>query len=213
MAPVSLSGISSRPQWSRRRRCLLKDCGQRFKPSHRKCRYCSVACRQAARRWRGWRAQQKYRASRNGRERRQQQACRYRQRCRSGARPAACAAVVLCPPVTGAWASSCPLVTAASSCPLATAACAAAVGSGSNAGCEGKRTGAKSEEVWLCPCERPGCYVLFAVGSANRQRRFCCALCRKAMRCVLQREARWRRRRRRGLKRSGRRARRQTRGP
>jgi hypothetical protein len=197
MDPVSLSGLPSQPQrprWQRRRRCLLKGCGQRFLPSHPRCRYCSATCREKARRWRRWRAQQKYRTSRNGRDHRQQQAQRYRQRCRQ--RPSAAALPPLAfPPVT-------------------LQSCAAVVPSGGDqTACEGKRLHEKSEKVSLCPCDRPGCYVLFPAGAPCNPRRFCCALCRQALRCVLEREARWRRRRRRGLLPLGRRRRQRVRGP
>jgi hypothetical protein len=187
MGPLSLSGHGRRPHRCCRRRCLLKGCGQWFLPTHPQCRYCSSSCREAARRWRRWHAQQKYRSSRRGRERRQQQARRYRQRYRNR------------PP---------PLAT-----PSAPAASAAAEPHGNGTPCEGKRAAAKSEDVVLCPCDRPGCYVLFAVGAASQRRRFCCVLCRQALRCVLEREARWRQRRRRGLQPAGRRPRARARGP
>lgn len=187
MDPVSFSVLSSRPQRSRRRRCLLKGCEQWFQPTHPRCCYCSDACRKAARCWRHWHAQQKYRASRQGRDHRQQQARRYRERCRK--RP---------PPGVST---------------SATTVCAAAAAVGNGAAREGKRLREKSAGIPLCPCDRPGCYVLFAAGSAYNPRRFCSPRCRKALRCVRQREARWRQRRCRGLKRPGRRARRRTRGP
>jgi hypothetical protein len=195
MCPGSLSSLGTRPQrprWQRRRRCLLKGCGQWFRPSHPQGRYCCVACRDAARRWQRWRAQQKYRASHNGKGHRQQQARRYRQRGPSPPLPAPS------PPPS----------------PPPPTASAAAPASGSSAVVgEGKRLLEKSGKVPLCPCDRPGCYVLFAAGTPYQPRRFCCALCRKALRCVLQREARWRRRRRRGLGRPGRRPRRRARAP
>jgi hypothetical protein len=193
MDPALLSGLASRPQeprWRRQRRCLLKGCGRWFRPTHPRCRYCSPPCRVAARRWQRWRAQQRYRASRHGRQRRQQQGERYRQRCRS--RPPS-------PPPPA--------------CPASAASCAAGVASEGNAACEGKRILEKTGAGPLWPCDRPGCYVLFAIGTAGATRRFCCGLCRKALRCVLQREARWQRRRRRGLRKPGRRPRRLTRGP
>jgi hypothetical protein len=194
MDPALLSGRANRPQeprW-RRRRCLLKGCGQWFRPTHPRCRYCSQACRVAARRWQHWRAQQRYRASRNGRQHRQQQGQRYRQRCRSRPPP-------LPPPLPA--------------CSPASAWCAAGVRNRGGAACEGKRTLQKTIAGPLGPCDRPGCYVLCAGGAADTSRRFCCGLCRRALRCVLDREARWRRRRRRGLRRPGRRARRPIRGP
>ena len=174
MAPMSLSGQCCRSHRCCRRRCLLKGCGQWFQATHPQCRYCSAACREAARRWRRWHAQQKYRRSRNGRDHRQQQARRYRERCRN--RP------------TRITSPSAP-----------TGSAAAAAGSNDSV-CEGKRPAEKSEKVPLCPCDRPGCYVLFAVAAAYNPRRFCCVLCRKALRCVLEREAHWRQRRRRGLR-------------
>jgi len=186
MAPMSLSGQCPRPHRCGRRRCLLKGCGQWFQPTHPQCRYCSATCREAARCWRRWHAQQKYRSSHKGREHRQQQARRYRERCRSRL-----------PPVAAPSGAS--------------SAAAAPPSNGTSR--EGKRPAEKSEEVPLSPCDRPGCYVLFAVGAAYQRRRFCCVLCRKALRCVLQREARWRQRRRRGLQRAGRRPRPRARGP
>ncbi len=65
----------------RLRRCLLKGCEQLFYPRHPQTHYCSEACRQAAQRWRRWRASQRYRSTENGKQRRRQQAQRYRQRC------------------------------------------------------------------------------------------------------------------------------------
>jgi hypothetical protein len=165
------------PPWQRLRRCLLKDCDQWFRPTRPQCRYCSPACQQAARRWRRWRAQQKYRASDNGRQRRQQQARRYRQRRPAAPRP--------------------PPAAAESDGPT----------NATSAGAEGKRLPEKSDDEPLRPCDRPGCYVLFAAGCPCNPRRFCCVLCCRALRRVLDREARWRRRRRRGLLPCGRRRR------
>jgi hypothetical protein len=187
MGPLSLSDAARPPQgprWRRWRRCLLKGCEAWFRPSRPQCRYCSETCRRASQRWRRWRAQQKYRASRNGRDHRQQQARRYRERCQL--RPAPIPA-----PQT-------PVSSPADS---------------SVAAREGKRLLEKIPEGPRCPCDRPGCYVLFPAGSAYNPRRFCCVLCRKALRCVLEREARWRWRRRRGLHRPGRRRRPRVRSP
>jgi hypothetical protein len=166
------------PPGQRLRRCLLKGCNRLFRPARPQCRYCCTACQQAASRWRCWRAQQKYRQSDHGRQHRQEQARRYRQRHPAPARP---------PPQPPPRSEE----------PEAAADTA-------SAGSEGKRLGEKSEEVPLRPCDRPGCYVLFATGSVQHPRRFCCVLCRRALRCVLDREARRRQRRRRGLRRCGR---------
>jgi hypothetical protein len=43
-------------------------------------------------------------------------------------------------------------------------------------------------------CQRPGCYERFAPSARSLEHKFCCALCRQALRRVLQREARWRKR-------------------
>ena len=64
----------------RRRRCLLKGCERWFRPERAQERYCSVACRQAARTWARWKAQQRYRATAAGREKRNGQSRRYRER-------------------------------------------------------------------------------------------------------------------------------------
>ena len=73
----------------RLRRCLLKGCGRLFRPSHPLSRYCSAACRQAARDWSRWRAARQYRQSEAGRQQRREQARRYRER--RAARATACA--------------------------------------------------------------------------------------------------------------------------
>lgn len=75
-------GSSSRqaPARCRMRRCLLKGCEQPFQPGHPLQRYCSHACRQAARRWSRWRANQSYRASEHGRCCRREQSRRWRSR-------------------------------------------------------------------------------------------------------------------------------------
>lgn len=62
--------------------CLLKDCQRWFRPWHPLARYCSAACREAARRWRQQTANRRYRASEQGKCRRREQACRHRQRAR-----------------------------------------------------------------------------------------------------------------------------------
>ena len=45
----------------RMRGCLLKGCEQRFHPWQARQRYCSQRCREAARQWSQWKAQQRYR--------------------------------------------------------------------------------------------------------------------------------------------------------
>jgi hypothetical protein len=73
----------SLPRRPRLRRCLLKGCEQRFHPRQPRQRYCSEGCRQAARKWSRWKAQQRYRKTRAGKEKRNGQSRLYRERVRS----------------------------------------------------------------------------------------------------------------------------------
>ncbi len=56
------------------------------------------------------------------------------------------------------------------------------------AACEGHQEQADSEKS---PCSRPGCYESFPPERRSPLKRFCCALCREALRRVRRREARW----------------------
>ena len=67
----------------RTRRCLLKGCEQRFAPRQARQRYCSEHCRQAARKWSRWKAQQTYRGTTAGKEQRNGQSRRYREHVKS----------------------------------------------------------------------------------------------------------------------------------
>ncbi len=67
----------------RMRRCLLKGCEQRFHPRQARQRYCSERCREAARQWSRWKAQQRYRATVPGQRKRNGQSRRYRERVNS----------------------------------------------------------------------------------------------------------------------------------
>jgi hypothetical protein len=67
----------------RSRRCLLKGCEQRFHPRQARQRYCSERCREAARKWSRWKAQQRYRATAPGHQTRNGQSRRYRERVKS----------------------------------------------------------------------------------------------------------------------------------
>ena len=62
---------------------------------------------------------------------------------------------------------------------------------------EGQRAGPGSEDLSTRPCDRPGCYELFAIPHEHSCKRFCSVACRLALRRVLDREARYRARRRR----------------
>jgi len=66
----------------RSRRCLLKGCERPYRPHRALQRYCSAECRQAARDWSRWKAQQRYRVTQTGQEKRRAQSRRYRQRVR-----------------------------------------------------------------------------------------------------------------------------------
>lgn len=83
--------IGERPEGChhRPRCCLLKGCEQLFWSRHPRSRYCSAACRRAARHWQCWWWSQQYRATENGKQKRREQSKRYRERLRE--RPAASA--------------------------------------------------------------------------------------------------------------------------
>ncbi len=67
----------------RLRRCLLKGCDQGFHPRQARQRYCSERCREQARKWSQWKAQQKYRTTASGKRKRNGQNVRYRERVKS----------------------------------------------------------------------------------------------------------------------------------
>jgi hypothetical protein len=82
-------GPAARPRRRPRTRCcLLKGCEQRFRPQRSRQRFCSEECRQAARRWSRWKAQQSYRATTTGKEKRNGQSRRYRERVKKRQQPA-----------------------------------------------------------------------------------------------------------------------------
>lgn len=67
----------------RTRRCFLKGCEHRFHPRQARQRYCSQHCREAARKWSRWKAQQRYRETAAGQQKRNGQSRRYRERVQS----------------------------------------------------------------------------------------------------------------------------------
>src|SRR2546426_1094168 len=71
----------------RARGCLLKGCEQRFHPHQARQRYCSAECREAARTWSRWKAQERYRETAAGRQKRNGQSRRYRERVQSRKTP------------------------------------------------------------------------------------------------------------------------------
>lgn len=56
---------------------------------------------------------------------------------------------------------------------------------------EGHQEAGDCEKI---PCCRPGCYERFSPERRSPLKKFCCALCREALRRVRQREAHWQRR-------------------
>ena len=62
---------------------------------------------------------------------------------------------------------------------------------------EGQRPAMESEDFSTRRCERPGCYEQFSIQHESSCQRFCSMACRLALRRVLDREARYRARRRR----------------
>jgi hypothetical protein len=168
------------------RRCLLKDCERWFLPPWPQARYCSPACREAARHWRSWHAGQTYRATNQGKKRRREQARRHRERQRQRSVLAEPAAPTL--PIEPAL----PAIeahTTSDSIPIIPAVT--------------QNVGQRPGEIPLksrgLPCCRPGCYVLFLPSSRSPDQHFCSGSCRQALRRVRQREARLRRRRQRGI--------------
>lgn len=77
--PSSCSGQGSACE-CRQRLCLLKGCERPYHPPHPLSRYCSAACREAARHWSQWHANQRYRASDQGKCQRREQSRRWRVR-------------------------------------------------------------------------------------------------------------------------------------
>jgi hypothetical protein len=71
------------PRRPRMRRCLLKGCEEYFAPRQARQRYCSEECRETAREWSRWRAQERYRATGAGKQQRNGQSRRYRGRVKS----------------------------------------------------------------------------------------------------------------------------------
>src|SRR5438128_8449086 len=75
------------PRRPRMRGCLLKGCEQRFHPHQSRQRYCSERCREAARKWSRWKAQEGYRGRAAGQQKRNGQSGRYRERVKSRKTP------------------------------------------------------------------------------------------------------------------------------
>jgi hypothetical protein len=87
--PESVTGTRKSQAAGRRKRrprqryCLLKGCEGRFHARHAGQRYCSTECREKARKWRQWKAQQRYRSTDSGKQKRKGQSQRYRERVKT----------------------------------------------------------------------------------------------------------------------------------
>lgn len=186
-APPASPSLLARPGQRRCRRCLLKGCERPFRPAFPQQRYCSEACRQHARQWRRWQSSRRYRASTAGQQCRRQQSRRYRQRQQEQR--------------AARWEETLRAIEAQvareAETETNTAGPEPAAQLEPTSACEGQRPAAGGEDFSGRPCQRPGCYVLFPERPGVPQQRFCSCRCRHALRCVLDREARWRWRRRR----------------
>ncbi len=185
----------------RQRRCLLKECERYFRPQRPQSRFCSAACRLKARWWWRWRASQQYRCSSGGKAKRRAQAQRYRQRLRQrqavvATNPTAVHEVTVHATTTGAHEAGSQEQPTGSE-----KITAAAEGPGRLTRCEGQRPAFCGQKCDLHACARPGCYVLFVVSRRSPCQKFCSVLCRQALRRVLDREKKWRKRRHERLRR------------
>jgi hypothetical protein len=177
-------------------RCLLKGCERWFLPPRPQARYCGPACQEAAEHWRSWHAGQRYRATIQGKQRRREQARRRRVRARQRSTLAESA------PQTSPIEPASPVIEAQAS-PVIEAHTTPKSGSTPIIPADGQRVGQRPAEIPKnpggLPCSRPGCYVLFLRSARSPYQHFCSGSCRRALRRVRQREARLRRRRRRGI--------------
>jgi hypothetical protein len=203
--------LPGQPTGSRRwhpccRRCLLKGCERWFLPRCPQARYCSKACQEAARYWRVWHANRRYRATDHGKKRHRDANRRYRE-CRRQRPPPAdtppptphlepVSPVIdtetlprIVPHLDPAW----PVIEADTHPRIVPPPVAPAAS-------EGERPTEIPQKSCCLPCSRPGCYVFFLPSVRGPDQKFCSDLCRKALRRVRQREARLRYRRRRGIR-------------
>ena len=212
--PLALSQLRGKlcvwqAAWRRCRRCLLKGCEAAFRPHHPLSRYCSAACRQAARAWSRWWAAFHYRASEHGKARRAEQARRRRERQDSSPDTSRDSPAMDSDPpvgeVSSATVSTGTIVDSSvgevsSSTLRATTvldASGAAVLDSSRAAaagcCPAEREGHHDHgSTKKNCCHRPGCYERFEIPDRSPLKKFCNADCRQALRRVLERERRLR---------------------
>ena len=167
--------------WRRTRRCLLKGCETAFAPIHPLSRYCSDACRKAARHWSRWWAAKRYRATDGGKAQRAQQAQRRRNRQRRTPQSSRASPSHPTGNKTSATGSNTsPSTSAWEACVARLAFLAGGVGHHDH------------DTGKINCCHRPGCYQRFAVPKRSPFQRFCDAFCRQALRRVKERERRLR---------------------
>jgi len=195
----------------RPRRCLLKGCEGWFSPTHQFSRYCSEACRQAADRWRRWKAAWAYRSTPEGRAKRREQARRYRERRRAEAERARGAPGDLQTPPRQEHGAGRDTSEAATQTPLGgptndPVTLRSSFGTRHQGGppspirrdppwrsAEGGGLGEghrKAGFFEFLSCDRPGCYEVFSRSARSPLRCFCSSACRAALRRVELRERR-----------------------
>ncbi len=167
---------------ARRRVCMVKGCGRRFRPRSWRDRCCGWRCRREARRWRNWRAQKRYRKTENGKAKRREQSCRRREK----AKPRL------------VMAKNIAKNTDVKRCRRRKPSYGGSTESGNRLKKPlRRRVGHRSKKfrrkIGSELCGRPGCYSRFVWMARSPLRKFCHGACRKAWRRVTQREARWRR--------------------
>jgi hypothetical protein len=184
------------PKGCRQRLCLLKGCERPFWPKCPQARYCSEACQQAAGRWRKQRSSRTFRGSDHGRAKRREQARQHRQRQREQRE----VPTALAPPAVAASPSAASISAEPEPVPASTESAAsvtAAASAAELASGVGQRPALGCEDFAWRRCARPGCYDWFSVQHDHASKRFCSVACRLALRRVLDREERYRARRRR----------------
>lgn len=204
------------------RTCLLKGCRRRFRPEHHCSRYCSAWCSEAARVWRRWLADQKYRKSKHGKDVRKCQSQRYRKRCpkespnvRKSKKSSVAKPDVAAMPIASASPTAIVPTAIESTAIVPTAIESAAILPTVN-------LPAATEPTAIAPvvvpaqvasetpiaiarvgdsqpltrkkscCHRPGCYELFTPDPRTPNQKYCSPDCAQAMRQVLVREKRYR---------------------
>jgi hypothetical protein len=199
------------------RTCLLKGCRKRFRPEHHCSRYCSAACSEAARVWRRWLADQKYRKSKHGKDARKCQSQRYRKRCpkeslhvrkskkssavepnvaatlAASAAPSAIVPTAIVPTAIESAASVTNVNLPAANELTAVEPVTLPTSAVSETPIARARVGDSQPRAGKKSCcHRPGCYELFTPDPRTPNQKYCSPDCAQAMRQVLVREKKYR---------------------